>query len=207
MLPGSACGSEDLRTTCKNVVRAFWFCHTCLAYIFLETPQLSRPVWMPQHSSLGRWQAHYDLKDPAGLARFLIHSDIKLIRAECGSPDPEVSMFMECDERCHGILLWCTTKNVRDNSLNFCHPLPFVVADAKWCNSKSSWGLEFCVYMPEPLKMDFVYCFEMFLATCTTLKFWGTWGHCWIPMVAFLEGRRQRTWPSSIPVELHVAHW
>ena len=114
---------------------------------------------MPQHSSLGRWQAHYDLKDPAGLAGFLIHSDIKLIRAECGSPDPEVSMFMECDGPCHGILLWCTTKNVRDNSLNFCHPLPPVVAGAK---SKSSWGLEFCVYMPEPLKMDFVYCFEMF---------------------------------------------
>ena len=33
------------------------------------------------------WQAHYDLKDPAGLAGFLIDSDIKLIRAESGAPD------------------------------------------------------------------------------------------------------------------------
>jgi len=32
-------------------------------------------------------QAHYDLKDPAGLAGFLIDSDIKLVRAEWGSPD------------------------------------------------------------------------------------------------------------------------
>ena len=33
------------------------------------------------------WQAHYDLKDPKGLAGFLIDSDIKLVRAEWGSPD------------------------------------------------------------------------------------------------------------------------
>ena len=39
------------------------------------------------HASFLAWQAHYDLKDPAGLAGFLIESDIKLIRAESGSPD------------------------------------------------------------------------------------------------------------------------
>ena len=39
------------------------------------------------HASFLAWQAHYDLKDPAGLAGFLIDSDIKLIRAESGSSD------------------------------------------------------------------------------------------------------------------------
>ena len=38
-------------------------------------------------SYLGAWQAHYDLKDPAGLAGFLIDSDIKLVRAESGSSE------------------------------------------------------------------------------------------------------------------------
>ena len=38
-------------------------------------------------SYLGAWQAHYDLKDPKGLAGFLIDSDIKLVRAESGSSD------------------------------------------------------------------------------------------------------------------------
>ena len=33
------------------------------------------------------WQANYDLKDPKGLAGFLIDSDIKLVRAEWGSLD------------------------------------------------------------------------------------------------------------------------
>ena len=42
---------------------------------------------MPAHVSFLAWQAHYDLKDPAGLAGFLIDSDIKLVRAEWGSPD------------------------------------------------------------------------------------------------------------------------
>ena len=41
---------------------------------------------MPQMHLLA-WQAHYDLKDPKGLAGFLIDSDIKLVRAEWGSPD------------------------------------------------------------------------------------------------------------------------
>ena len=36
------------------------------------------------------WQAHYDLKDPKGLAGFLVDSDIKLIRAESGSPDESI---------------------------------------------------------------------------------------------------------------------
>ena len=39
------------------------------------------------HASCLAWQARYDLKDPAGLAGFLIDSDIKLVRAESGSPD------------------------------------------------------------------------------------------------------------------------
>ena len=42
---------------------------------------------MAAHASLLAWQAHYDLKDPAGLAGFLIDSDIKLVRAESGSSD------------------------------------------------------------------------------------------------------------------------
>ena len=42
---------------------------------------------MPAHAFLLAWQAHYDLKDPAGLGGFLIDSDIKLVRAESGSPD------------------------------------------------------------------------------------------------------------------------
>ena len=42
---------------------------------------------MPAHVFFLAWQAHYDLKDPAGLAGFLIDSDIKLVRAESGSPD------------------------------------------------------------------------------------------------------------------------
>ena len=42
---------------------------------------------MPAHVSFLAWQAHYDLKDPAGLAGFLIDSDIKLVRAESGSSD------------------------------------------------------------------------------------------------------------------------
>ena len=39
---------------------------------------------------LPAWQAHYDLKDPAGLAGFLIDSDIKLVRAEWGSSDVSI---------------------------------------------------------------------------------------------------------------------
>ena len=42
---------------------------------------------MAAHASFLAWQAHYDLKDPAGLAGFLIDSDIKLVRAESGSSD------------------------------------------------------------------------------------------------------------------------
>ena len=42
------------------------------------------------HVSLLAWQAHYDLKDPAGLAGFLIDSDIKLVRAESGSSDESI---------------------------------------------------------------------------------------------------------------------
>ena len=42
---------------------------------------------MPAHASFLAWQAHYDLKDPAGLAGFLIDSDIKLVRAEFGSSE------------------------------------------------------------------------------------------------------------------------
>ena len=45
---------------------------------------------MPAQASLVAWQAHYDLKDPKGLAGFLIESDIKLIRAEFGSPDESI---------------------------------------------------------------------------------------------------------------------
>ena len=40
-----------------------------------------------RHASFLAWQAHYDLRDPAGLAGFLIDSDIKLVRAESGTPD------------------------------------------------------------------------------------------------------------------------
>ena len=42
---------------------------------------------MAAHASFLAWQAHYDLKDPAGLAGFLIDSDIKLVRAESGTSD------------------------------------------------------------------------------------------------------------------------
>ena len=42
---------------------------------------------MAAHASFLAWQAQYDLKDPAGLAGFLIDSDIKLVRAESGSSD------------------------------------------------------------------------------------------------------------------------
>ena len=49
------------------------------------------------------WQAHYDLKDPKGLAGFLIHSDIKLIRAESGSPDESIRHKSQGDMKRNGM--------------------------------------------------------------------------------------------------------
>ena len=54
---------------------------------------------MAAHASFLAWQAHYDLKDPAGLAGFLIDSDIKLVRAEWGSSDGSSRHKSEGDMR------------------------------------------------------------------------------------------------------------
>ena len=55
------------------------------------------------HASCLAWQAHYDLKDPAGLAGFLIDSDIKLVRAESGSPDEWSRHKSQGDMKRHGM--------------------------------------------------------------------------------------------------------
>ena len=48
---------------------------------------ISIKIKISAHASFIAWQAHYDLRDPTGLAGFLIDSDIKLVRAEWGSSD------------------------------------------------------------------------------------------------------------------------
>ena len=54
-------------------------------------------------SYIGAWQAHYDLKDPAGLAGFLIDSDIKLVRAESGSSEESSRHKSEGDMKRNGM--------------------------------------------------------------------------------------------------------
>ena len=58
---------------------------------------------MAAHASFIAWQAHYDLKDPAGLAGFLIDSDIKLVRAEWGSPDESSRRKSQGDMKRNGL--------------------------------------------------------------------------------------------------------
>ena len=58
---------------------------------------------MPARVSFLAWQAHYDLKDPAGLAGFLIDSDIKLVRAEWGSPDESSRHKSQGDMKRNGL--------------------------------------------------------------------------------------------------------
>ena len=60
--------------------------------------------WLFMHLSyLGAWQAHYDLKDPKGLAGFLIDSDIKLVRAESGSSEESNRHKSEGDMKRNGM--------------------------------------------------------------------------------------------------------
>ena len=83
------------------------------------------------------WQAHYDLKDPAGLAGFLIDSDIKLVRAESGSSDGSSRHKSHGDMKGHGMQNEEKTKFATDVAF-------FIRCVVLFFHSSSRHGMEQC---------------------------------------------------------------
>ena len=154
-------------------------------------------------SYLGAWQAHYDLKDPKGLAGFLIDSDIKLVRAESGSPGEWSRHKSQGDMRNE---MGCKMKtrqsfHIADKGESFFSVCCFIFFTAPVGVVSTSVGL----YSQNKLEA----CFEKQEDTESTS--WavlpGTSGACWMLMVVSLGGRKLKPRPSLMLLGHHVPHW
>ena len=164
---------------------------------------------MPAHVSFLAWQAHYDLKDPAGLAGFLIDSDIKLVRAESGSSD-ESSRHKS--SRRHESEMGCT--KWRENKVSnyptvdkgvfllfgvlFCFfftPQVGVVSTSVGLHSRNKCKRHALKKKQEDTE------------STSSAVIPGTSGACWMLMVVSLGGRKPKPRPSPMLLGHHVLHW
>ena len=151
------------------------------------------------HLLLVAWQAHYDLKDPKGLAGFLIESDIKLVRAESGSPD-ESSRHRSSDMKRHEM-----HKMKKRQSFQLA-----------WF---FSLGVVFLFFRPQAGMVRSIvglHSWVWFRGMLWKTRIWkvphsavipGISGVCWTRMVVSLGGRKLKPWPSPMLLGHHVLHW